>query len=172
MRFKRLHYLSLVLLISLVSRAGFAAQGGEYEVKAAFLYNFALFTEWPRLIGEFNICVLGQSPILAQLDRFVGRDVQGRTVAVRQVATAEEGRSCQVLFIAAAEHGRMAQIHSSLETHPILTVSEANGFDRSHCLIVMTPAQNRVAFEINQTAAKSRGLRLSSKLLRLASRIF
>ena len=173
MRSNALLLLAVLLALPLrVMPAAADATVAEYPLKAAFLYNFTLFTEWPDAAGGVKICVLGQDPFGAELDRYAGRETPGGRISVSRVESAQAARNCQVLFIAASEHARMEQIRDQLGEKPPLTVTEANGFDRRTVMIVLVPAGNRVGFEVNLTAARQAGLNLSSKLLRLAKGVF
>lgn len=145
----------------------------EYTLKAAFLYNFALLTEWPGARGSgVRLCVLGKDPFGDELDRYAGRETPHGPITVSRIDSTREARGCQVLFIAASEHARMEQIREGLGVKPPLTVTEANGFDRQTVMIVIIPAGTRVGFEINLSAARQAGLNLDPKLLRLAKVVY
>ena len=146
----------------------------EYLIKAAFLYNFAKFTEWPA--GSFpdsaaplDVCVFGEDPFGGALESIAGKTIRGRRVAVHRVASIEAGAACHLLFISASEATRLAGILESLRGRPVLTIAEMPGFARSGGIInLKTNPDDRIRFEINAGIAKRVGLRLSSKLLNLA----
>ena len=144
----------------------------EHSLEAAFLYNFTLFTEWPDGPVGVKICVLGQDPFGKELDRYSGREAPAGQISVSRVESARAARGCQVLFIASSEHARTKQIHDELGETPTLTVTEAGGPDRQAVMIVLVPAGKRVEFEVNLTAARQAGLKLSPQLLRLAKRVY
>lgn len=151
--------------------AGQAQAAGEYELKAAFLYNFALFTEWPGTPATMKFCVLGHDPFGKAISPLSQKSVHGVTVQVTHIDSAAEARSCQVLFIASSEHPNVPAIFEQLREEPVLTVAESNGFDRKMVMIVMVSANNRVGFDISQSAAQQAGLKLSSQLLKLARQV-
>ena len=154
--------------------AAAAETSREYLIKAAFLYNFAKFTEWPA--GSFpdsaaplDVCVFGEDPFGGALESIAGKTIRGRRVAVHRVASIEAGAACHLLFISASEATRLAGILESLRGRPVLTIAEMPGFARSGGIInLKTNADDKVRFEINNGIARRVGLRLSSKLLNLA----
>ncbi len=154
--------------------AAAAETSREYLIKAAFLYNFAKFTEWPA--GSFpdsaaplDVCVFGEDPFGGALESIAGKTIRGRRVAVHRVASSEAAAACHLLFISASEATRLAGILESLRDRPVLTIAEIPGFARSGGIInLKTNSDDRIRFEINAGTAKRVGLRLSSKLLNLA----
>lgn len=154
--------------------AAAAETSREYLIKAAFLYNFAKFTEWPA--GSFldstaplDVCVFGEDPFGGALESIAGKTIRGRRVAVHKVASIEAGAACHLLFISASEATRLTGILESLRGRPVLTIAEMPGFARSGGIInLKTNPDDRIRFEINIGIAKRVGLRLSSKLLNLA----
>jgi YfiR/HmsC-like len=148
---------------------------GEYEVKAAFLYNFAKFVEWPA--GSFpgpgsplRLCALLSGPAYQALEQVVeGKTLNGRPLQVRQLTGLEEVKGCHLLFIGVAETKQARQLlHDGLDTG-VLTVGEREGFAQAGGMINLVLRQNHVAFEINVDAANRAGLKISSKLLSLAT---
>lgn len=185
-RFLRTFFASLVCVAVLAS-GGFgvrawlsppaaAAQelSREYLIKAAFLYNFAKFTEWPAAAfatadAPLTICVLGEDPFGAALDAIDGKEIKGRTVAVRRLADATDAQACQVIFISASEQTRLSRILASLRGKPVLTVADFPAFARTGGIInLKTNKDDRIRFDINIGTAQQAGLRMSSKLLSLA----
>jgi hypothetical protein len=146
----------------------------EYEVKSAFLYNFAKFTEWPPLAPArtrptFDLCVLGEDPFGDALDRVVkGLQVGGRPVAIRRIAQANKAGACAMVFVSSSESSRLQDDFASLRGFPVLTVGESAGFASVGGMIGLLVEDARVRFEINQEAVTAAGLKLSSQLLRLA----
>ncbi|MGA9356433.1 MAG: YfiR family protein [Terriglobales bacterium] len=163
------------MVVLIFSRMGAqSAPTGEYQVKAAFLYNFAKFVEWPA--GRFadgsaplRICVLGQDPFGEDL-RNVASDkvVNGHKLLVDQVADVAAARSCHILFVASSKKADMKQILESLRGADVLTVGDTKGFAKLGGMINFVLEDNRVRFEVNKTAAEQTGMKISSKLLSLA----
>jgi len=146
----------------------------EYEVKAAFLYNFARFVEWPTQSFQTRqdpivVCVLGRNPFGNALQEVIrGKSIDGRAFVSRQVADAEEARACQILFVSASAGKHFRSLWGSLKPAGILTVGEAEGFASSGGVINFKLDSGRVRFEINLDAAEHAQLHISSKLLSLA----
>lgn len=149
----------------------------EYEVKAAYLYNFGKFVEWPS--GEaatkdesFEICVLGDDPFGAALDSAVtGATINGKNVAVKRITKAQEIDGCRILFISSSESERLPGILGSLDKANVLTVSDMPQFSQRGGMIQFVLDGKRVRFEVNLTNAQGAGLNLSSELLKVALRV-
>jgi hypothetical protein len=145
----------------------------EYPVKAAFLYHFVEFVEWPRASplppSSVTIGILGRDPFGDVLDKAVlGKVVAGRTLVIRRFATVETVERCEILFISSSEMDRLPEILARLENTPVLTVGEADRFARHGGMIGFFFEDNRVRLEVNRPAAEKAGLRVSSKLLAVA----
>jgi len=146
----------------------------EYQVKAAFLYNFAKFVEWPS--GAFTnstdpieICIVGQNPFGSTLENMVqGKKVGDRTFAVRRFPDTLQASQCQILFIGASEWKRTGALLDAVKSAGVLTVGEFEDFTLLGGIINFRLDGTRVRIQVNlQTAAHAR-LRISSKLLSLA----
>ena len=145
----------------------------EYQVKAAFLYNFVKFVEWPATPaaqeGPIEICVLGKDPFGGALERVVeGKTVNDRALVIRHFGDIAAARSCQVLFVSTSEAGRVSEIVKAVRGWSVLTVSEINRFSERGGIINFLMEGQRVRFRINTKMAASAGLTISSKLLELA----
>jgi len=154
------------------------AEGGavpeEYQVKAAFLFNFAKFVEWPAdtfkaVDDPMAICVLGQDPFSGALEDLVrDKTVAGRPFVVRKVSTIPQAIKCQMVFVTASERKRVRSILDELKGHSILTVGEAEDFTANGGIINFKLKDARVRIEIDTAAVERAKLRISSKLLSLA----
>jgi hypothetical protein len=146
----------------------------EYDVKAAFLYNFAKFVEWPAEArgGEhdpLSLCIFGADPFGSRLDELVkGETIAGRSLAVRRIRQLSEIKSCHIAFFSHAEAEQVPAALASLRGSNVLTVGEDDGFAEQGGMIQFYLAENRVRFAINLDALEGTHLRVSSKLLRLA----
>jgi hypothetical protein len=162
-------------LLLLAHGAWAEGSASEYAVKAAFLYNFAKFVEWPP--GTFAgasdsiaICVLGENPFGTLLEEAVrAKSVNGREIAVREVKTLSAGAGCHIVFLGA---GSLDEFLGALANRPVLTVSDAESAAERGAIIGLKLEENRVRFEINLLAARKAHLKLSSQLLKVAVRIF
>jgi len=141
----------------------------EYSLKAAVLYNFALFTTWPDSVGEHvTLCVIGEDPFGAELDALQGESVGERTIRVRRLGKLAPLAGCQLLFITRSSMTILPQILTSLDGLAVLTVADSPGAATAGVGINMGLDHARVVFEINLDAVRRGGLSISSKLLRLA----
>ena len=147
---------------------------GEYQVKAAFLFNFAKFVEWPAssfsdASAPLRICVFGRDPFGEELRNITKeKTVNGRKLEVTQVFDLQGARTCQILFIASSETARLKQILASLRGTDALTVGDTKGFVEQGGMINFVLENSRVQFEVNRKAAEQGGLKISSKLLSVA----
>ena len=164
---------TLVLLGSLSSALPARADDPtEYRLKAAFLYNFALFTEWPAEVGgTLNLCILGPDPFGTEIDGLQGKAVGGRSIAVQRRAVGESLSGCQIVFIAPLAIGALPRVLESVRGRPVLTVADSTGAARQGVALNLTVTQDRLSFEANAQAARGAGLTLSSKLLQLATEV-
>ena len=145
----------------------------EFDVKAAFLYNFAKFTEWParafaRSDSPFTFCLVGD-PFGGGMEKAVQSETfNGRPVVVRRVSRGDDVLACHILYVSEPESGKASEIIEMIAMAPVLTVGETEDFIKSGGMIRFTENGQRVRFEINPDAAEKASLHLSSKLLRLA----
>jgi uncharacterized protein DUF4154 len=151
--------------------AGGADVGSDVAVKAAFLYNFAKFTEWPALPSgaPIVVCILGDDRIAAALVETVrGQNISGHALEVWRPQDASKWPSCHLLFVPDAETRRSAGNLDGIKMLPVLSVSDGKGFSQSGGIIELYVEGGRMRFTINLDAAERSGLRLSSRLLGLA----
>ncbi len=146
----------------------------EYQVKAAFLFNFARFVEWPPRAFEtasspIAVCVLGEDPFGESLNRVVdGKTLGDRAMTVRRGKKLRELSGCEILFISASERARLPEILEELRTTPVLTVGEGEDFATRGGEVQFILEDSHVHLLINVDATERAGLKVSSKLLSLA----
>ena len=160
--------LALIAVLG-VSHATVATQGvpEEYRVKAAYLYNFLKYVEWPpdAGAGALTICVAGRNPFGAVLRDLVrGETITGRTVDARVVLEPETG--CHLLFV--PEGAPLRAYLRGVSGRPVLTVGDANSFIEEGGIVRFYLDRGNVRFEINRAAAELAGIRISARLLQLA----
>jgi hypothetical protein len=178
---KRLLPLYIALTMALLGiAAGMAlAQGApqEYQVKAAFLYKFASFVEWPgdafsQTGGAFVIAVVGDDPFGSNLERTVdGKDVDRRKIVIRRFKRAGDIQACHILFVSRSEAGRLPQVLGRLGKASTLTVSDTGQFLQRGGMINFIIDEKKVKFDINPDAAERANLKISSKLLSVANKV-
>jgi hypothetical protein len=172
----------LVLVLALAAAPCCAAEEPalaiQQRIKAAFLYKFAAYVEWPP--GVFSqpdtpivIGVAGANAIALELEQAVaGRTIGGRPVAVRRIARAESvDECCQILFIGTGERARTAELLARAEGHPVLTVTEVDAQHPKGSIINFLATEDRIRFDISREAAERNGLQLRSQLLGVARQV-
>lgn len=153
----------------------------QYQVKAAFIYNFIKFVEWPEeSFSEKNspyvIGVLGTDPFFESdlLLNYLNQAVEGKTINNREILVKpaspriSDFKDCHLVFISASEKNRMKEILAGLNQPGLLTISETDNFCEQGGMINFFMASGKVRFEINAKAAEKAGLKISSKLLNVA----
>ena len=145
----------------------------EYQVKAAFLYNFAKFVDWPPPAAgpkaPLVIVVFGRDPFGPVLANTVfGKTVNNRPLEVRRASRIEDLLPCHLVFISAKERRRVPAILKAVESAGVLTVSETDDFLDQGGAVRLVMEGRKVRFQINLEAARRNGLTVSSKLLSLA----
>lgn len=149
----------------------------EAQVKAAFLYRFGGFVEWPegtfaRADAPFAIGVLGGEAVAAELERITaGRRVQDRPVAVRRLRRGEATAGLQVLFVGSDEAARLPEVLAAAKSQALLVVAESDSALAQGATINFVPADDKVRFDVALPAAERGGLRISSRLLAVARKV-
>jgi hypothetical protein len=163
--------LFLVLLLATPSAAG-TRLTQEYDLKAAFMFHFTQFVDWPPEAlpagnTPFTIGILGEDPFGRSLDEIVANEaVGGHKLLVRRFQDVNQIDSCQILFISASETSRLEHILSSLHRRSILTVGETREFALRSGMIGFVISEKRLRLAVNLAAANAARLTISSKLLR------
>jgi hypothetical protein len=162
-----------LLIIALVGiPIGSPAQGiDEYEVKAAFLYNFTKFVAWPRAIDtpSFTICVLGDDPFQSALDRLTaGKKAYGRSIQIRRLKDETEAKQCQIVFVRASERSKFAKLIAETRESPVLTVGESQDFVRIGGMVFLSIETNHISVVIHKAVTDSAGFKISANLMTLA----
>jgi hypothetical protein len=168
----RLGRLTLLLLLCLGPPPA-SAQVGEYDLKAAFVFNFINFTRWPAAPGiPLTLCIHGPDPFGAALDRLEGRSVGKRYLTLRRPVGLDGLSGCDAVFIAAPAMGNLAAVLDKLSGKPVLTIADSPGAMRRGVLINMNRnEQGKIGFEVNLAAARETGLDFSAQMLSLATEV-
>jgi hypothetical protein len=170
----RVLVLCAFIFSAVAGRAGETAlSSNEKALKVAFLYNFALFTEWPaNEDGLHFFCILGADAFGQEIDVLHGKQVHGNTIVVLRKALGDSLKSCQVVFIGAQAMGGLQRVLDEVRSSPVLTVADTDGAARQGVALNMTVDRNRLTFEANLQSVRVAQLKLSSKLLRLATKVY
>lgn len=170
--------MSTVAAASLLLCASATAQvPAEEEVRAAFLYNFTKFVEWPAPSGQkagepFRMCVVADADFTRVVDTIIrGESVLGRPLVLVTPTSADVARTCHLLYVSKRERDRVARLVAAVRDLPVLTVSDAPRFLDNGGAIQFVLDNRRVRFDISLVAADRARLRVSSNLLRVARNI-
>jgi YfiR/HmsC-like len=164
--------LTILMLSALL--AAQAQTPTEYQLKAAFIYNFARFVEWPSLTGAdasppMVIGILGEDPFGRDIDDAIeGKAANGRRLVVKRFSSLKQFTPCSILFVSASQGNNLKQIFAAAAGAGALTVGETDGFAEAGGVIHYTMREGRIRLIINRAAAERAGLRISAKLLSLA----
>jgi hypothetical protein len=178
--FRQIIPATLLLLSSLVLIANVPAYADnhttEYKVKAVYLYNFTKFISWPESTlpetsQTLNICIVGKNPFGTLLEPLTRMKAQDKALTVEFIENLDalETKNCQILFIAASEKAAVAKILKKTAKRHILTVSDMEGFAQNVGIIGFVVRGNKVRLEINLGAARQADLKISAKLLEIAT---
>jgi hypothetical protein len=162
-------------VISVPARPQAQSASDEYRLKAAFVYRFPQFVEWPAgaLLNSrtLDLCVLQPNPFGSDLETLVaGESLAGRPFRVRLVADLGALAGCHTVF-AGARSRTAAAVLKALEGRPVLTVGETDQFLQNGGIIALRIVDRRVRFEVNAANAQKAGLRISAQLLNLAANV-
>jgi len=163
-----------VALLAMSAGVAGADSALEYRVKAAFLYNFAKFVDWPE--GAFandedpvNLCLVGRDPFGDVLDRTLkGRTVNGREVVVHRDKAAWAAGRCHIVFVGSTPGEPLARVMQLVGETGVLSVGESDAFYDLGGIIRFLVQDGKVRFDVNAREAEAAGLRVSSQLLKLA----
>ncbi len=166
-------FITFVFLIILFLPQGVFSQGSgsaEYQVKAAFIYNFAKFVEWPAESHDnvLTLCVLGDGSFRDALNTIKGKVIRGKRLHVKRVKSIQDLKDCNILFVASSERDNLSNMIDALNGSSILTVGDTEGFAEQGVIINLYIENNKVRFKVNIEAARRADLKLSSRLLKLA----
>jgi hypothetical protein len=178
---RQLGLLCIVLLVLLVPGAPQLARAqsdvDEYQVKAAFLFHFAQFLDWPpeslnAADRSLTLCIFDDEPRRQELQSTVeGKLIGARAFQVRLMSQPQEIQGCNILFLSRDEARRQSAILKSLRGMPVLTVGETSNFLSDGGMIRFHLEDGKTRFDINLAAAESSHLEISSRLLLLATSV-
>lgn len=168
---------ALLLAGNVRSIAAQSTPANEYEVKAAFLFHFAQFVEWPdgafgRADSPLVYCTIGKDPFQGKLDATLkNKTIGARATQVRHLKQIQDAQGCHLAFIGEENNGQISAWLAVLQGSPILTVGESERFVQEGGMIAFCIEENKIRFEINLESAKTANLKISSRLLTLAKTV-
>ena len=166
---------AMIAVLLLMPALTSAQEVTEPALKAAFIYNFARFTEWPADVlpaaEPFVMCVLGDAAVGESLQRAVkNRLLEGHSLTVMQLELAGPQRMCHVLYVSGVAAGQAAQLVARIRDTPVLTISDVDRFTELGGMVQFFFEQGRLRFSVHLDAVKRARLKISSRLLILAER--
>jgi hypothetical protein len=175
--------LAVCVLLALIPHQSSAAASREYQIKAAYLYNFLKFTDWPqpklaRADTPIIIGIVGTDKFAGAFVPLVNKRIKGRRVIIRQIAAPADGAAkigdmtgCHLIFISNTGDNSVQQLVQTLQPYPVVTVSDTADFLDSGGMIQLKTEHKKVRFDVNLRAATLAHIKISSKLLSLAKRV-
>ncbi|MDR4518784.1 MAG: YfiR family protein [Nitrosomonas sp.] len=150
----------------------FAEEIIEYKVKAAFIYNFLIFTQWPEETGEtLNLCIYGRDYFDGEIDLLESKPVNGRQIQVKRISVTDQFNDCQAIFFSKSISNELSTLLDKISDKPILTLADSSTAVTHGVAINMDLSNERIIFEINLRNARDAGLNISSRLLQLAVKV-
>lgn len=149
---------------------------GEYSVKAAFVYNFLKYVEWPSNGGckapeSLKLGILGINQFGDSFNKFKGKPIASCFLEISEISGSQSLDKFQAVFISGSEKAGLQEKLAELNPLPVLTIGDSPGFMQAGVMINLIQRDDKLAFEINMKAAKAAGLKISSQLLKLATSI-
>lgn len=173
----RRSFLSLVLIWLLLAGGAGRSQESpptEYQIKAAFLFNFAKFVQWPPtafagVTSPVVVGILGENPFHDDLARTIrNKTIDEHPLVIKEFRSPTEATNCHILFISTSERNRLPEILKGLKGASVLTVGEMDHFTESGGMINFVLKGKKIRFQINNDEAARARLKISSKLMSLA----
>jgi hypothetical protein len=147
----------------------------EYQLKLAFMVNFARFITWPEEAfaedQQVSLCVVGKNPFGDGLSGLGGKKIGERSLKVKHLETLGNNQQCHLLYLSQTEAGSLANLLQAVSRKPVVTVSDSPGFAAAGGGIEFVLKEGKLSFIINNSALKDRGIQASSSLLNLAASV-
>jgi YfiR/HmsC-like len=148
------------------------AQTQENELKAAFIYNFINFTDWSMEIARYiKLCTVADDQLSTALESLEDKKVKNSTLTVRKLEPNEDPDRCHVVFVSNSERAHLPKLIRKMGLN-ILTITDSPGWAERGMMIEMSVEQQRIVFNVNEKTANANLIKISSKLLRLAKRVY
>jgi uncharacterized protein DUF4154 len=173
-RGRQLRTVAAVLVVCAAAHLPAAESATADQIKAAYLFNFAKFVEWPAEAlpqgdSVVTFCALGLSPVVDELDSVLrGKTITGHRIALRRLQSPEEIAGCHIVFLAAGASKQQQRLLKAASGHPVLLVGDSPGFAQSGGAMNFVMESGKVLFEVNTSAVEGARLKMSAKLLALA----
>jgi hypothetical protein len=170
---KQYNYLNMkkILLVSIFLLTAQLSFSQNYKLHSVYMYSFTRYVLWPDAYnqGDFEILVLGDSPILEELKTMAqAKKVGERSIKVTKISNPNDIRKCSMLFVPAAKSGKIDEVLAKVGTQSILVITEEAGLGAKGSNINFIVKDGKLVFELNQGTINKQSLKVSSELSRLA----
>lgn len=160
-----------ILIAAVLFLASFAANAQDYKYHPSFIYNFTKYIQWPANYqsGDFVIAVLGESPIIQELEKMAeNKSVGTQKFIIKKYKSASDIDKCHMLFIPVSKSKDLTQVLEKLEGQPTLIVTEKPGLATQGSGINFVMLEGKWKFELNKSATDKSNLKVSSDLAKFA----
>ncbi len=166
-------YRAHLFLLALAAGMAFSEPAPEYQLKSAFIYNFATFIEWPQGRGDLlTLCVAAPQDAMKYFTLLEGKHVGKLALTVRHLSEGDSATACRILFVADADNAGFDKWLPEIARQQVLTMSESESLLKKGAMVDLVLQEGRVVFDVNMDAAREEGIALNSKLLRLARKVY
>lgn len=166
-------FFGLVAGLALCVLPKVAPGADELTVKAAYIYNFAKFIQWPdEQRSTLRLCSMGNDALGKSLDSLIGKPVRNMQISVRHGVGLHDIPQCDLVFIPAGHLQSMERVRQVVADYPILTVTESSDTLPRGATVALIPNESRIAFEVDLALARQLGLQISAKMLQLARKVY
>ncbi len=170
---KQYNYLNMkkILFVSIILLSAQLGFSQNYKLHSVYMYSFTRYILWPEAYnqGDFEILVLGDSPILEELKSMAqAKKVGDRAIKVSKISNPSDIRKCSMLFVPASKSGKIADVLAKVGSQSILVITEEVGLGAKGSNINFIVKDGKLVFELNQEAINKQSLKVSSELSRLA----
>jgi len=171
------HLLTVSVLIFMAwCGSAYSDASREYQLKAAYLLNFARFIYWPEQAFQddrqsFNICVYGKSPFGDSLDRLSNKKIKSRDIEIKYISSLSQLKACHMVYISESMKKDYPKIIKKLDDRAVLSVSDIGGFSQNGGMIEFVIVHNKIKFEINVEQSSKSGIKYRSQLLEVAAKL-
>jgi hypothetical protein len=161
--------LALMALSGIAVQAQSANSMAEYRVKAAYIFNFAKYVDWPVADSkQFQVCSAGRDDLGGALSALDNRLVQGRAIQVRQNVAMDQLKDCQIIFVGERDSKMLSSVVRQMLGTPVLIVTDNQQTVEAGAHIILASAEDRVEFDVNLATLQRSNLKASSQMLKLA----
>ena len=170
---KRSTFFRLLFALGLGASASVSLAVDEATVKAAYLYNFAKFIQWPdEQRAELRLCIIGNDALGQPLHSLIGKPVRNMQISVRHGVAVHDIPQCDLVFVPAERAQSLERVRQVVNSYPILIVAESTDALPKGAMVALIQSDNRIVFEVDLTVTRRLGFQISAKMLQLARKVY